>query len=138
MPTLPSNTSFLTTMKALTVTGVDRYYDEPPASIDISAGEAAFLTMPDSSRGEQISTCINQSKTRSIGFVIIVDAAGQGTQAQNYGKLAALMDSLETSLDALAPGTVNFIEYEIGTTGNYSLGGSDYWAIIATITARDI
>ena len=138
MPSLPSNATFLTAIQARTVTGVERHYDEPPASVDISAGECAFPTMPDAGRGEQVSTCIEQSKVRNIGYVIIVEAGGQGTQAQNYAKLAALMDNLETALDALAPGTVNFIEYEISTTGNYPVGKSDYWAIVATITTSSL
>jgi len=138
MPSMPSNANFLAAIQAMTVTGVDRHYDEPPASVDISAGECAFPTMPDAARGEQVSTCVYQSMTRSIGYVIIVEATGQGTQPQNYAKLAALMDNLETALNALAPGTVNFIEYEISTTGNYPVGGSEYWAIVATITARDL
>jgi hypothetical protein len=134
---MTTNAAFLASIQAMTVSGVSRHYDEPPASIDIATGPAAFPTMPDSGRGAMVTTCVDMSKVRNIGFVILVDATGQGTQSQNYGKLAALMDALETSLDGLTPGTFNFIEYSITTTGNYSLGGSEYWAIIASITERD-
>jgi hypothetical protein len=134
---MTTNAAFLASIQAMTVSGVSRHYDEPPASIDIAAGPAAFPTMMDAGRGEMVTTCVDMSKVRNIGFVILVDATGQGTQSQNYGKLAALMDALETSLDGLTPGTFNFIEYSITTTGNYSLGGSEYWAIIASITERD-
>jgi len=140
MPTLPNNASFLSAIQAMTVANVSRHYDYPPASVDIAGANnnCAFPLMHESARGEQVSTCVNQSKTRSIGYVVIVEATGQGTQAQNYAKLAAAMDNLETALDGLAPDTVNFITYDITTTGNYPVGDSEYWAVVATITASDL
>lgn len=135
MTAFPTNAAFLAAIQAMTVSGVSRHYDEPPASVDLSDGYAAFPLMPDSARGEQFSTCINNSRTRAITFVVLVEATGQATQAENYGKIAAVMDNLETALDALT--IANFIEYDITTSGNYPLGGQEYWAVIATITARD-
>lgn len=137
MPVMTSNANFISAFQTMTVTGVTVHYDQPPASVDIASGPCAFPTMPNAERGEMITSCVAMSKTRAIGYVIIVDAAGQGTQAQNYGKLAALMDNLETALDALTPGTFNFLEYSTTTTGNYLIGDSAYWAIVASITVRE-
>jgi len=134
---MTTHATFIAAIQGMTVTGVTVHYDQPPASVDIASGPCAFPTMPSGDRGEMITSCVDMSKMRNIGYVIIVEAGGQGTQAQNYGKLAALMDALETALDALTPTTFNFIEYSITTSGNYSIGGSDYWAIIANITERD-
>jgi len=134
MPVTPTNAAFLAAIQAMTVTGVDRYYDEPPASMDISDGEAAFPVMMASGLPSYVSTCASLGKTRSIGFVIVVEATGQGTQAQNYAKLAGLMDALETALDALT--IANYIEYTITTTGNYNIGDSAYLAVVAEISAR--
>lgn len=137
MPAFPSNATLLAAVQALSVTGVVRKYNFPPPSVDITNGYAAFPTMPDSSRGEQVSTCINNSKIRNIGYVVIIEAVGQSIQADNYGKLAAALDNLETALDGLTA-TANFVEYDLTTTGNYLIGDSAYWAVIANITARDI
>lgn len=134
MPSMWTNAEFIAAIQAMTVTGVDRHYDEPPASIDISDGECAFPLMPSTEQGDYVSTCINMSKARSVGYVIVVDGTGQGTQAQNYGKLAALMDNLETALDGL---NQNFIQYSITTTGDYLIGDSAYWAIVADITVTE-
>jgi hypothetical protein len=134
---MTTNATFIAAIQAMTVTGVTRHYDEVPASVDIATGPCAFPTLPSAERGEMITSCVDMSKTRMIGYVIIVEASGQGTQAQNYGKFAALMDALETALDALTPTTFNFIEYSITTSGNYLIGDSAYWAIIANITERD-
>jgi hypothetical protein len=133
---MTTNATFIAAIQAMIVTGVTRHYNEPPASIDISE-VAAFPLMPSAERGEMITSCVDMSKMRTMGYVIVIDATGQGTQAQNYGKLAALMDNLETALDALTPSSFNFIEYSITTTGNYLLGDSSYWAIMANITERD-
>lgn len=135
MPSQPNNAAFLAAIQAMTVTGVDRHYDFPPASVDLSAGECAFPTMPGADQGELVSTCINMSKSRGVGYVIIIDATGQGTPEQNYAKIASLMDNLETALDGLT--VANFIDYTISTTGNYPIGDSDYWAIVADITVRE-
>jgi len=137
MPNLPSNVTFLAAVQGLSVSGVDRAYKFPPASVDISNGYASFPTMPDSSRGEQVSTCIDNSKIRNIGYVVIIEATGQDIQEDNYLKLAAVMDNIETALDGLTT-TANIIEYELTTSGNYLIGDSAYWAVIANITARDI
>ena len=137
MPNLPSNVTFLAAIQGLSVSGVDRAYKFPPASVDISNGYASFPTMPDSSRGEQVSTCIDNSKIRNIGYVVIIEATGQDIQEDNYLKLAAVMDNIETALDGLTT-TANIIEYELTTSGNYLIGDSAYWAVIANITARDI
>ena len=134
MPTTPNNAAFLSAIQGMTVSGVDRHYDAPPESVDISAGECAFPLMPESNQGELLSSCVNMSKTRSIGYVIIIEAVGQGTNAQNYAKIAALMDNLETALDALT--VSNFVDYGIGSTADYLIGGSAYWALVAQITMR--
>jgi hypothetical protein len=138
MPTLQSIASFLTTIRDMTVTGVERYYKYPPASVDIASGYCAFPLMGGTTRGEQVSTCIEQSKTRTLGYVIVIEAVGQDTQEGNYDKLAAATDNLETALDALAPDTVNFIEYETSWTGEYIIGGQAYWAVVASITVRSL
>lgn len=136
MPTLTNYTNFLSAINGISVTGATTHYNYPPASIDISDGACTFVTMPNGDRGDLVFSCVNSGKSRSIGYVIIVDATGQGTQSQNYGKLAALMDAFETALDALTPGTFNFLDYTMSTTGNYPIGDSEYWAIVAEITVR--
>ena len=134
---MTTNAVFIAAMQAMTVSGVSRHYDEPPASIDIADGPAAFPAMPTSERGEMITSCVDSSKQRNMFYVIIIEGTAQGTQSQNYGKLPALMDALETSLDALTPSTFDFLDYATTTEGNYPIGDSEYWAIIATVTMRD-
>lgn len=136
MPAMISNAAFMSAILALSVSGVSRTYDEAPASIDISNGYAAFPLLPGMARGAQVSTCIGQSKSRAIGYVVVLEATGQSTQAEKYALIGAALDNLEAALDSLAPSVVNFIEYTIDVSGNYPIGDSQYLALIASITAR--
>ncbi len=97
--------------------------------------------MPSGALGEKSLSCYDTNKTRSIGYVVAIEPVGQGTQAENYGQLAAVMDNMETAFDALEKsqgGTLaNFIEYEIAAE-IFAVAGIDYWSIVATISARDV
>lgn len=134
MPATPTNAAFIAAVQDLRIDGVHRHYAEPPASIDITDGPCSFPLMPSANQGDLVTSCVNMSKTRSVSFVIVVDATGQGTQSQNYDRLAGLMDNLETALDAMT--VANYVDYDISTSGNFAIGDSEYWAIVTTITAR--
>lgn len=130
---MTTNAAFIAAIQAMTVTGVTKHYDEPPASI--GALPAAFPGMPGGGRPELIVSCVNNNKRRNIQYIIVVEATGQSRQKEKFGQLAALMDNLETALDALSVGS--FIEYDLTTTGNFPIGEAEYWAIIADITVED-
>ncbi len=133
--------AFVSAMQGVEVTGVKRHYNEPPASIDISDGPAAFPLLPSGEKGEYVTSCIASSKTRTMQYVVIIEAVGQRTQGEKYGQVAALMDNLETALDALQVsdgGTLaNFVEYTTEATADFPIGDSTFWAIVANVSIRD-
>lgn len=131
----PTNVAFLAAIQAMSVTSVAKHYDFPPLSLSAGDLPAAFPLMPVSGQGEPLATCLDLSKTRSIGYVICVEALGLDIQELNYGKMAALMDKLETALDALA--IANFIEYDIITTTEFGVGKNNFWSIVADIRTRN-
>ena len=139
---MATNAAFLSAIQGVTVTGVTHHFDQPPRQILTAQLPAAFPLMPSGVLGEKSLSCFNTNKQRAIGFVICLEASGQGTQAQNYGTLAAAMDNLESALDNLEKSQggslANFIEYDIDTTGDFVVGGQSYWAIVATVRARDV
>lgn len=134
MPTLPTNAAFLAAIQGMTVTGVTRHYDEPPKALSTADLPAAFPLWPGATLNDMVTTCINDGKTRSIGFVICVEASGQGTHAQNYDQFAALMDNLEAAMHTALNDTANFYTYEMSTVPGYAVGENTYWAIAALIT----
>ena len=136
MPSPPSNATFVAAIQAMTVAGVNKHFDYPPQSIVAADLPVAFPLMPSGILGERVMSCIDGNKTRAIGYVICVEAVGLDVQSLNYGKLAELMDNLETALDALT--IANFIDYEISATAGYAVAGNTYWAIVAEIRGRSV
>lgn len=138
---MPTNAAFLTAVQGINVTGVMQHFDEPPRQLLTAQLPAAFPLMPSGALGEKSLSCYDTNKTRSIGYVVCIEAVGQGTQPQNYGQLAAMMDNVETAFDGLEKsqgGTLaNFIEYEVGAE-IFEVAGGTFWAIVSTINARDV
>jgi len=136
-----TNATFLAAVQALTVTGAKRHYDEPPLKLQTAELPAVFPLMPGGGLGEKTVSCWNTNKTRRISLVLAFEPKGQGTQAQNYGKIAGHMDNLEAAIDGLERSQngslANFIEYDI-EAGFIEVGGIEYWCIVAEIQARDI
>jgi len=130
----PTNAQVVAAVQGLDIDGVRRHYDEPPASIDTADLPVAFPLLPTAEQGEPITSCMNDSKTRSIGFVIAFQAVGQGAQPENYDQIAALMDNFETAVDALE--TANFIDYEITSTTTQTVSGNEYWSLVCNLTFR--
>ncbi len=133
---MTTNAAWLTAIQGLSITGVNEL-TTPPESIDTTNLPIGFPNLPTGGRPELLMSCHGNNKARSIQYIVIVEATGQDTIANNYGQLAALMDNIETELDGLVPGTVNFIEYEATTSGNFPVGESEYWAIVYDITGTD-
>ena len=137
MPTLMTNTAFRNAMQAMTVTGVQRHFDYPPASIQPGDLPAAFCLPPGADLGEYVMSCINENRMRSMGYVICLEAVALDNAEQNYDLIAPAMDNLESALNTALATTANFYEYSM-ETGTYAVAGHDYWAIIAQVTIRSL
>lgn len=138
MPTLPSNTTFRNTMQALSVTGVTTHLDYPPPSIQPGDLPVAFCMPPTAGIGAFEVTCVNENKSRSMDYVVCLEAVALDNAEQNYDLIAPAMDNLEAALDAaLGPTYANFYEYSMAT-GTQVVGGVSYWAIIATVSIRSV
>lgn len=138
---MATNAAFLSAIQALTVTGVTTHFDQPPLSLSTAQLPAAFPLMPGGALGDKSVSCWAQNKTRNIGFVVCIEAVGQGTQVQNYARLAGVMDNVESALDGLEKSQggslANFIEYSIDAD-IFEVAGNAFWAIVAQVTARDV
>lgn len=119
------------------MTGVTTHLDYPPASIQPGDLPVAFCLPPGAGLGEYVVTCINENRTRTMGFVICLEAVALDNQEVNYDLIAPAMDNLESALDTALTSTANFYEYSM-ETGTYPVGGTDYWAVIAEVTVRSI
>lgn len=121
---------------ALTVTGVTRKYDHTPVSLSAADLPAQFIRLPNGGRDAgAVSTCSGSGKRRDIELVICVEAVGLDNAEPNFDATVSMMDALETALAAMTK-PLPIISYEL-RSGGVSVGGTGYWAVIATITGRN-
>lgn len=132
---MSTNATFIAALQGMTIAGVARHYDYPPTALNTADLPAAFPILPGGSRVQPVSTCIVDAKVRTMQYGIAVEPVAQNLQANNYALFAALMDNLETALDALDIGMV-FTEYVIEVVQS-PIAGVDHWLILATITGRN-
>lgn len=135
MPSLPSNEDFRDILQAMSVEGVETHFDYPPASIQPSDLPVAFPTLPGATLGERLVSCADENWQRTRGYVICLEAAMLDTNEQNYELLDPAMDNLEDALQDSFSTRVNFYDVNIGT-GTYTVGGHNYWGVIASVTIR--
>lgn len=133
---MATNAAWVTALGAMTVTGVTRHYANPPQAVSTADLPVYFPMAPGGGMPAMVLSCKANNKVRRAQVVILVEPVGQATNAINFGKLAALMDALETSLDALT--TANLIEYDMQAGVVVNVAGTDYWAISASVTGREI
>jgi len=134
MPAMLSNANFLSAIQGMTVTSVTRHFDDPPQSLSTADLPAAFPLWPSANFLDMPTSCLDTGKTRTIGFVICIEASGQGTNKLNYARYAALMDNLETAINTAFQTAVNYYTFEMSTVPDYAVGDNTYWAIVATIS----
>jgi len=138
-----TNAQFVAALQAMSVTGIaaGSHYDQPPAALNTADLPCAFPLLPSSELGDTLLSCVARNKRRSMQFAVVFEAAGQGTIAQNYALIAGHMDNLEAALDGLAVHgggtTANWVDYTLTTGTVMDVAGTEYWAVVADITARD-
>lgn len=137
MPVLPTNAAFKSALETMTVTGVTVHKGYPPAAVSTSDLPLAFISLPSAGLGDYVLSCINEDKTRTMIYIILLEAVGQSAQETNYDLIAPMMDNLESALDTTLGTLANFHTYDI-ESGTYDVAGNAYWAVIATVSVRSV
>lgn len=132
---MTTNVQWLDAIQAMTPTGIKTVFAQRPDSLTTSQLPAAWPMLPGMERGEPVSTCVDQSKTRSLGYQVAYNAINQDTGGQNLENIAALVDNMETALDALT--VMEFIEYSIDTSAEIQVGGAFFYGLEINITGRN-
>ena len=137
MPDLPTNAAFKTALENMTVTGVAIHKGYPPEAISSGDLPMAFLELPSATLGDYALSCITNDKTRTMRYVVCLEAVGQSTQEDNYDRIATMMDNLETALDTALTSLANFYTYDM-VAGKFIVAGNEYWAIITMVSVRSV
>ena len=120
--------SLVNAVEALSIGGVaERHKQGPPASVQRLPCQ--YANFPSGDRPAVAKD--TKWATKRVDLVVLVEAAGQGTQPQNFDATIRMMDALETALDGLAAGK---------TKPTWSMrlsqemvAGSAYWGVVATV-----
>ena len=115
---MATNAAFLTAIRAMFVQGVTQHFREPPRQVTTAQLPAAFPLMPSGALGEKVLSCWNTNKTRSIQYIVAIEPVGQGTQSQNYDRLADMMDKLEVALRLLDENERRVVEALVAEGGS--------------------
>ena len=126
---------FTNGLAGLSVTGVNRSYDHPPASIDTADLPALWIMLP--SNDEPSFTFEGQGgwATLTCDVIIAVEPVGQNTQSANYDLTITILDNL---CDALRDADIgrSKLTWAINTNVTIEISGTTYWAIVATVEGR--
>jgi len=127
--------TFIDNIEALDVTGVNRAYTQgPPAS---SAGSTPFqyVRYPQGNQGPIVFGEAGGPPTMVAELVICVEEVAQNVQAENFDDTVDMMDNVNTAIREAGncwPGKSK-ASWEI-RMGIDTVAGTDYWAVITTIT----
>ncbi|MFA6271161.1 MAG: hypothetical protein WC657_08210, partial [Candidatus Paceibacterota bacterium] len=119
----------------LTVTGVTRKLDNPPASLGTADLPAMWPGLP---RGEEPPMTFQANGGWPVlvcDLVVALEPVGQNTQSANYAATVAMLDNLSTALRGANIGRGG-LRWSITANAQVDVSGTPYWAVIATIEGR--
>lgn len=135
-----STAAFITSLAtSLTVAGVIRKYTNPPGSLATADLPASF---PKGFRRRQKPMTFQTHggfPVLELDYFIACEPVGQSTQTANYTLIQTMADALDAALVAALPLAIGRgpVTWEIsGGNQIVTVGGVDYWAVMATITGN--
>jgi hypothetical protein len=131
---MTTNAAWIAEIQAMTVTGVTRRYTEPPLSLNTADLPASWPQPFGVEMTNIISSCSDLNKTRTCTYYIALEPTPQSTQAANYAAVIAMVDNLETAIAGID--VMEFVTYTIRSI-IVQVGGTDYWALEATLTGSN-
>ena len=125
--------NFVTNLGDLSVTGVTRKRDEPPASLNTADLPTMWVQFPIGEEGPITLAAHGGWPTFKAQLVVAYEAVGQNTQAANFSGTVAMMDNvasaLRTAVGTVVKGKITWTIHQ----GSVTVAGNDYWAVIADV-----
>jgi hypothetical protein len=129
--------TFYDALADITVTGVVKKYDNPPASINTADMPSMWVEFPENDDGFLTFGTHGGWPTLRGVLVIATKAVSLATQAENYAANLTIADAVNDALRALPGGTLGqgTIEWTM-RTGIVVIGQAEYWGVITEVTAH--
>jgi hypothetical protein len=135
---LTSYNDFVNNLGDIVITGVQRRFDGPPASV---ATADLYCSFPRAVEGEEGPLTVATSggwPTFRAGLVIIIEPIGQDTSPLNHAKVVDMIDNISTALRRVNPSdTLHLgrgpISWTTILSSNEVVGQTQYWALVTTV-----
>ena len=123
--------TFVANLMDLTVTGVTRVHDEPPAQISTADLPVMYPRLPELSNEVISLGLLSGLPQMQCEVVILVEPIGQSINSANFAAMVAIIDAFNAALVASDIRADNWsIRQETAV-----LSDTPYWALVATVEA---
>lgn len=125
---------FIDAIEALSVTGVARVFQGPPAALSTADLPAMWCQVP---RGDEKAITFQAAggwPTLTVEVYLAIEPAAQNMQAENFAAQVAALDNLAAALRTLDVGKAP-LSWELRAV-TIAVAGANYWGVVATVTGR--
>ena len=135
---LTSYNDFVNNLGDIVVSGIQRRFDGPPASV---ATADLYCSFPRAVEGEEAPVTTQASggwPTFRVQLVIILVPIAQDTSPLNHAKVVDMIDNISTALRGVTPSdTLHLgrgpISWTTVLSSNEVVGDVQYWALVTTV-----
>jgi len=115
------------------VTGVPRYYDNPPDSLNTADLPAAFPFLFTGTNGDFMYSCTALNEAYTMTYDIITEPVAQSNIGPNYQLVVDIADAAMTAIRAMT--VMNFITFDMSII-TITIGGIAYWGLRTAVTGQ--
>jgi len=136
MPAPTTTSAFVTALMDISVTGVTRVFDNPPASLGTADLPAMWPGLP---RAEEPAMTFKSNGGWPALFcdlIIAIEPVAQNTQSANYTATLTAKDNLTSALRSATTIGRAGLRWSITANAQVDVAGTPYWAVIATVEGR--
>ncbi len=135
---LTSYNDFVNNLGDIVISGIQRRFDGPPASV---ATADLYCSFPRAVEGEEGPITVQASggwPTFRAQLVIILVPAAQDTSPLNHAKVVDMIDNVSTALRGVMPSdTLSLgrgpISWTLVLSSSEVVGNTQYWALVTTV-----
>lgn len=122
---------FVADLATLSVTGVTRVYDHPPAQLNTADLPSLYVRLPTGENQSVTLTALRGLRQATCEVVIAVEPVRQNQNEPNFETCIGLLDALEDAIVANAL-TWGVDQWSMRVEVDF-VGDTAYWLIVATV-----
>ena len=130
--------SFIDNLGDLSITGIVRALDAPPASVETADLPCSFPRAVEGTEGPMTVQTAGGWPEFTGELVMLVETVGQNTVPENHSTVVDLADNFSAAIRAIAPSSSKplgkgALNWSLTLSSNEIVGERQYWALIARV-----